>query len=212
MQSIRILAIAAAAAFSVMAFIGASTASANTKSVVLCKDAELICENGAGWPNPTTISAHATSPKLLSSVGTMECPKSLIGITLLNKLSTLISSNILALEFEGSCHLGPTKCTFATNEVGGLSFVHGPLSLEAIATGVASSGGFQTTFTVHCSFLVNCTYGLGGVELVAHSSGTGELTLVSNEAEITEKVGVCPEITRWDATYVGLGGGLYIES
>jgi len=211
---VKILSLAAVAAIAAMAFIGASTASANTKSVVLCKNTELVCENP--WPNPTTITGHATNPKLLSSVGTVECEKSLAEITLLNTLASLITAHILSLNFEGNCHLGSTKCEVTVKETGGISITHGANELEWIGVAIPLPLGetsMNTVANVKCGFLINCTY-TGGEETETKTINgpEGEATVVAEKAPLKRSAGFCPATSEWDATYVGLGTKLWLES
>jgi hypothetical protein len=209
MKLIKMLGLAALAAMVAMAFVGVSSASAEG-SVVLCKNAELVCE--APYPNPTTIVGHAENPKLLSSIGTVECEKSLAELTLLNELAKLMKGHILSLKFEGNCHLGGTSCTVTVGQVGGLSILHGadPLKWHAIAIELE---GKSTEATVKCGFFINCTY-IGGEETKVTSTNNeaGEVTLVAEKAELKKSKGICPSVSEWDATYVGLGTGLWLES
>jgi len=211
---VKMLSLAAVAAFAAMAFIGASSASAVTTAVQLCKNPELACENP--WPNPTTIVGHATSPKLLSSVGTVECEKSLAEITLLNTLAKLILGHILSLSFEGNCHLGSTKCEVTVKETGGITIEHGANTLEWKGRAVALLLGatpMNTIANVHCGFLINCTY-IGGEETttVTTNNAEGVATVTAEKAPLKRSEGFCPATSEWDATYVGLGTGLWLES
>jgi len=214
MNLVKRFSLVAVAAFTAMAFIGASSASASATSVQLCKSPELECENP--WPNPTTIVAHATNPKLLTSVGTLECERSLIELTLLNTLAKLILAHVLSLKFEGNCHLGSTQCTVTVSEVGGISITHGANPLEWIGRPVSLPLGetpMNTVMNKKCGFLVNCTYTWGEeTETTITNSAEGGVTLVFNEVELRRTSGFCSEITQWDAMYVGLGTGYWLES
>jgi hypothetical protein len=196
------LGLAAMAAMVAMAFVGASSASANSETVVLCKSAELTCENA--FPNPTTIVGHAENPKLLSSIGTVECEKSLAELELLNTLSALGVGHITALKFEGNCHLGGTSCTVTVNPLGLISFV----KTGALTASATSTGG--TEANVKCGFFINCTYG-GEPSLEVHSSGEGATHMLANATKLTKSKGICPSTSEWDADYLALGT-MYIES
>ena len=216
MNLAKLLSLTAVAAIAAMALIGASAASAEPNNVVLCKNAELPCEPGNEWPNPTTIVAHATSPKLLTSVGTLECEKSLIELTLLNKLAKLILAHVLSLKFEGNCHLGSTACTTTVSETGGITFEHDVNPLEWRGRPVSLLLGetpMNTVINKKCGFLVNCTY-TWGEETAATitNNAEGVATLTFNKAELKRSFGFCPATTEFDATYVGLGTGLWLES
>ena len=194
-----------------------SSASPEPHPVLLCEKQELECKSP--WPNPTTRVAHATSPKLLSSIGTVECEKSLAEITLLNTAAESILAHVLSLSFEGNCKLGSTKCTVTVSEVGGISVEHGPNKLEWIAKPVPLSLGetsMNTKANVKCGFLINCTYEGGEeTETTATNGAEGDITLVANEAPLKRSKGFCPETSKWDATYLtlaSLAGDLWLES
>ena len=218
MKLVKMLSLAAVAAIAAMAFVGTSSAFAEG-AVLLCKKAELKCTEP--WPSGTTIVGHATNPKLLSSVGTVECEKSLAEVTVLQTaLQKLQLHHILSLNFEGNCHLGGTACTVTVKEVGGISVTHGVNPLEWI--GVATSlpltvegkeVQMNTIANVKCGFLINCTY-TGGeeTETTITNNAEGVATVTANEAPLKRSAGFCPETSKWDAIYVGLVGGLWLES
>jgi len=217
MRSIKMLTLLVVAAMVATAFVGASSVSANSETIVLCEKAELECENP--WPNPTTIVGHATNPKMLTSIGTIECEKSLAEITLLNELKHLIFGHLLALSFE-KCHLGKTSCTVTVTELGGAAGVHGPNPLEAIVTVVplmlevkGEEVPMNTFATLKCGALVNCTFTAGEAATASiTSSEAGEVSLILNQTELRLYNGFCPEIAKADAVYNALGTGYYIES
>ena len=215
MKLVKVFSLAAVAAIAAMALVGASSAFAK-ENVVLCKKAELLCAVGNRWPHPTTLVAHSVKPKLLSSVGTIECEKSLIEVTLLNLLAKLIEGHILSLSFEGNCKLGSTSCTVTVKELGSISFEHGPNLLEWIGRAALLWLGevpMHTIVNVKCGFLINCTYEAGEeTEASGSSSAGGEITVTANEAKLNRNAGFCPETSKWDATYTVLGAELYLES
>lgn len=199
-----------------MAFVGSSSAWAEATSVVLCKTAELPCEGSNRWPNPTSVVAHATNPKLLSSAGTVECEKSLIEVTLLNSLAKLIVGHVLSLSFEGNCHLGGTTCTVTVKELGGVTITHGANPLEWTGRAMdlpLESSSMRTRVNVHCGFLINCTY-MPEAETVtsASNSASGEVSVAAEKAALERKEGFCPAFNEFDATYFALGAGLWLES
>lgn len=200
MRSVKVLSfiVMTAAAVSVEA----PTVSANTFHVVLCKQAELVCEKPL--PNPTTLIGHAVFPKLLSSIGTVECGSSSIELEVLNELFGTIISHLKGLSFAGSCHLGSTLCTVSL-ETPGLFWVNKSGQLEAR---VRSTG--ETQIKVKCGFLINCLYG-GEPELNLHSSEFGATRLLANSAELRRSTGFCPENSLWDASYEVLGT-MFVES
>jgi len=214
MKLVKMFSLAATAAIATTALVGPASASASTTSVQLCKSPELVCENP--WPNPTTIIAHATNPKFLTSVGTLECEKSLIELTLLNTLAKLIVAHVLSLKFEGNCHLGSTACTTTVTETGGITIEHGVNPLEWRGRPVSLLLGetpMNTVVNKRCGFLVNCTY-TWGEETVATitNNAEGVAAVTFEKAPLKRSSGFCPATTEFDATYVGLGTGLWLES
>ena len=202
MRLIKMLGLVAIAAMAAMAFVGASSASANSETIVLCEKAELTCESP--FPESTKLVAHAVNPTLLSSLGNVECEKSLSETTLKNKLGLSGASTVDALTFEGNCHLGGTSCTVTTVEKGELTFTKS----GALTANVESNG--KTKANVKCGSFINCTYG-GKPTLTAETVG-GETSLFAKEALLTEGKGfLCPSTSKWDATYTALGT-TYLES
>jgi hypothetical protein len=220
---IKTLSLAAVAAMAAMAFLGASSASAAPEhpEIVLCQNAELICETP--YPNPTEIHGETKTgvpAKLLTKeLGTVECEHSLAIITLLNKLAKLIEGHLLALNFTGKCLREGTECTVTVNALGGLSITPGEKKLTAIVKAIELEGR-KTNATVKCGTFINCTYSAGAVtELEAHSDAEGHLLLLSNAKLVEGKGFLCPTESTWDATYhavnldkeLTLKTGLYIE-
>jgi hypothetical protein len=224
MRFIKTLGLAAMAAMVAMAFVGASTASASSEQIVLCKVAELECKNP--YPNPTTLYGHGEKPLALTSIGTIECENSTAEVTLLNQLSERPTGHILTFTLEGNCKLGSTKCAVTVIELGGASAVHGSNPLEAIVTAeplILEVEGkkveMHTSANIKCGFFVNCTYTLDGIEAAVTSNEAGEVTMEAKETNMTKSKGICPEIAKMDAIYKVVDRetfepltGLYIES
>ena len=180
----------------------ASSASADATHIVLCEVPELVCLTP--FANPTTIIGHATTPKLLSSLGTIECEKSLAELTLLNELGSLIITHVLALSFEGNCHLGSTSCTVTVNVLGLNSLTKtGPLTGS-----LKSTGG--TKASAKCGSFINCSYA-GEPALEISSTVGGETSIIANKTVLKGSGFLCPSTSEWDATYTGLGT-MWLES
>jgi len=193
----------AAAILVVFGIVGSSGAMGNATNVVLCQNAELVCENPFG--NPTTIVTHATGIEMKSTVGTVKCAKSLYEITLLNTLSTLLVGHVLALSF-GDCVFGKTACTVTADTLGLLSFTKS----GALSGVVESTGG--TKFTINCgSLLKNCHYG-GQFVMTIHTSAAGETKLLASGGSPEEgEAFICPDSVTWIGTYTALGT-MWLES
>ena len=217
MRLIKMLGLAAVAAMAAMAFIGASSASASLLALVLCEVPTLTCEEADQFESPTTIIGHATNPKLLSSIGTVECEKSLAELTLLNELASITEkeekegkkplqlSHLLALSFEGNCHLGGTSCTVTVNELGLISLT----KIGELEASAKSTGG--TKATVKCGSFINCSY--AGEPLLKVKSETVKDTEPEKLLGVTKMIAektvlkgggfLCPSTSEWDATYTG---------
>jgi hypothetical protein len=212
MKLIKMLSLTVVAGIAAMAFVGTSAALAETTGVLLCEKAELKCTTP--WKSPVTLKATATNPKLLTSIGTLECEKSAVEVTLLQPtLAALQLAHILALNFTGNCHLGSTKCTLTVQQLGGISITHGPNPLEWRGVGVKLLT--NTAINMKCGFLVNCTYEFGEtgeVEMTATNDAEGKGTTVINEEPLKRSSGFCPETTKWDATYTDGMAGLWLKS
>lgn len=193
----------ALSAIAVAGFVGTATASAKPDTIVWCKASELEC--GKPFPNPTTIILHSSNPKFLSSVGTVECEKSLVEDTLLNKLGVILLSHPLKWTFDGNCHLGETSCTVTVGTLGSLEFT----KTGASTANVKSNGG--TTISTKCGSFINCTYG-GNFLMESYSTEGGEAALVANKAVLSEGKGfLCPKTSELDSTYVA-AGSMWLES
>jgi len=203
MRPIKMLGLAVVMAMAVMAFIGASAASAHPDTIVLCEEPELLCDNP--YPDPTTTVWHAEDPEFHTSVGTIICDESLMELTWLNELDDVILTHVLALTFTGNCKLGGTACTVSTIKLGDTELNHME-SLEALEF---SLGG--TEVNLKCGSLINCTLG-GTYSERLHSLNDGMTHLLTEEAQITSIKGfLCPKVIKLDANYLALGE-YYIES
>lgn len=196
--------------------VGASSASANAETIVLCEKAELTCQNPLGnivileggiETRLAEIKALAIFPTLETSVGTVWCETSSTRISLLNDLSKLILGSLLELKFSGNCKIAETSttCTLTTVALGNLSFT----KLAALEASAKSTGG--TKVTVQCGAFINCTYG-GEPLLKAHSDAEGHTLVLANGAPLTATGGIfCPKVAKWYAAY-NVEGKTWIES
>lgn len=223
MKLVKTFSLAAITAMVAMAFVGTTSTLGNTETVVLCKSAELACENP--WPNPTTLTGHTVNtPLMLTNIGTITCEESSAEVVLQNELSEQPVGHISTFTLEGNCHLGTTACVVTVNELGGASAIHGPNPLEAIITAeplpLEGAASMHTSANIKCGAFINCTYTLDGINVIATSNEAGELTLEANKTAMTNSKGfICPKIVEMDATYQAVDPktfepltGLYIES
>jgi len=214
MKYVKMLGLAAVAAAALMAFVGASSASAT----VLCKTA--LGAGGtcpSGWAMKAGDELHAVLESGTSAVLTEEAPEHTVKVivctssTVQGKVTeegtstTTAKGEITTLDFTGctSPKLGGTACTVTTLKGG---------TLEAHVTGtgpngtLTSNGAEVTTScnsifgTIHCIFQTANT----NVGVINGSSTTGKTaTFKANEAllnQVSTSV-LCPEKAGWDGEY-----------
>jgi hypothetical protein len=190
--------LAAIAAVAAMAFIGASSASA--QATALCtSDASLVCVS----PYTGHIEGVASTPRLLTNLTNITCENSVI---LGNALGLASASNgtaqlthIELIDFTGNCktELG-NGCTFTTTALGLADLLKtGPNE------GTLTSLGNEVRMV--CVGVINCTLGgeptgaAVGASLPLSTSSLGTITV--SEAPLTGKGPLCPEVAKWDANY-----------
>jgi len=191
------LALVAAAA--VMAFVGATSASAITEleEVVNCKVKTDPCPAGSTWGANTILDGEATDPVLLSSLGTILCASSATGGT---QTTALAHGTIESLSFT-TCTLGKTSCTVSPEHLNYLVLVLLDTAMDGGYHAVVSSGGGGNPQAhVVCGSLVDCTFGaaevLFSVELMEHDT-----LWIVNQA-LSRTGGICPSTSTWQATYL----------
>ena len=205
MKYVKILGLAAVAAMALMAFLGASTASAT----VLCKTTPVtgVCPEGWDYPKETVIHASLekeTSAELWRSNEKNEeielvdtCTASTVeGITTNTGGSAeTVKGPITALTWGEP----GTACTRPTT-----TSVPGSLEVHAIGdthngtlTGSGSSVQVETVFG-------KCTYGTGENLDLGIVTG-GSMATIDIDAKVTlvkdDGIGICPKTTRWTAKY-----------
>jgi len=199
MKYVKMLGLAAVAAAALMAFVGASTASAT----VLCKTpgtgspTGTTCPEGWAYGANTTIHAVATGPTILEDEGkafTVECKKSTLHATTTNEGNATETpvAHVLSLLFE--------ECDSEVKVLANGSLeVHW---IEGTHNGTLTSTGAEVTITkstifgkVHCIFKTNNTSVgdiTGGNPAIFHS--TAKIPKLTTSA-------LCPEPAIWTATY-----------
>ncbi len=203
MKYVKMLGLAAVAAAALMAFVGASSASAT----VLCKTEITASGNcPTGWAVPTTEEIHAVSetekPTLTSTFKTITCDESTVGgkATTEGSATTTASGPVEALTFTTNC-----TCTVAVIQ-------RGTLEIHAIGdtgNGTLTSNG--ATVTVQCSSIfgpVHCLYvtendHMGTLTGSKTTGGTATMDITTEvKRETTTKEGtLCDEEAIWHAKY-----------
>jgi hypothetical protein len=202
MKSIKVFALVALGALMAMAFIGASSAAA--ESTVLCLEdpgtgEHEACPEGPPASQLVTHVHEATlegNPALLlSSVVEVKCTALFLGdVTSENGLGNPLE--VLGNFTYSNCKTSSGKeCTVA--EITGTD---AKLKLSKSGHELADVT-YQLEWNVHCGFLINCTY--DGEGLKAHALGPLLASEPNGETRIEEQVmhrvsGFCPETAKLD--------------
>ena len=216
MKPIKMLGLAALAALMAMAFVGASSASAELPTV-LCKVDELPCKE-ANWIKHVHEETLSGSPAvLLNSVGNVLCTVLFLGDVLSPYLDEPGGATWLVIHgkftYEGCVRHksggGTENCTVKEVSTDVLIEV---LKLKAETAEVKGKGEVN----VKCGLFINCTYNGEGLKgeakgplLSSEKNGS-----VSISEQTTNKVGggLCPETAKLDITTTPLPDPVYISS
>ncbi|MFL5899679.1 MAG: hypothetical protein ACJ75S_00550 [Solirubrobacterales bacterium] len=202
MKAIKMIGLAALMALLAMAFVGASSATAETTSLCGADENPCSAANQLG-------SVHAESvgkAKMLTSVGTWECNVLFSG-TIASKLANplLISGSFTWT----NCMLNKTICT--------VTEVNGPTEIELLKEGHETAKVTEYIFfhTV-CGKIIDCEY--IGVGLKGTAKGpllspqeTGEVTLTEQTLNKAAGGFLCPKTSKLDITMTSLSA-IYISS
>jgi len=189
MRYLKMLGLAAVAAAGLMAFIGASTASAT----------EL-------YSGATTLKTGTTFTPTVEGTWVWETTEgsvlntctsgSLKGKTTNNGSSTeTVKANIEELAF--------TSCTegTATLSKGGLE-IHYTSGLNGTVTSINGSGGAATEVTVNTTIFGSCVFVLpSGTTLGTLTGSTTSNDVLDGNAVATRKSGLCPATLKWTWTW-----------
>jgi hypothetical protein len=199
MKYVKILGLAAVAAMALMAFLGASSASAT----VLCTTPNET--EGCTMPYPAGTEIHAslkagTSAELTDTSGEIledTCTASTVKGTTGNggSSSTTVSGTTSVLTFGVA---GTTPCKNTTTVLNGV----GNLEIHWISgtdNGTLTASGFEVTVNAG----ISCIYGAStGIDL---GKVTGGAPATMDVEAVVKKVGgsfLCPSDALWNATYV----------
>ena len=208
MRLIKMLGLAVVAAIASMAFLGASSASAN-QSTTLCKINQLPCASGNQWPKGTKLAGTSVGTALLlSSLVTVHCNGTASGEITSAALANPLSGTLVP-SFTGCKTSGGTNCTVTTSS--------GTLLLLKTGPNVGVATVHNVLARVQCGVFIDCSYTSKGVQLQAKSlSGATPARLHANGVELENEGGfLCPDESFWDALYdvkTSTGGGIYISS
>lgn len=206
MRLIKMFGLAALAAVASTAFIGASTASAESVLCLSAPDALGMCSNPwASEGEQITGELSGGNAKLKTSIGTVECTTSSTSGTITNPGGggELVLGEIETLSFGkggGSCFLGAVSCTVTTTFEGG-GTAHAVLLSHDNGNGLLliTPNGTPPGASVLCGKLINCTYSTEHIVLDV-DGGTAPKILAVGES--LNRAGIlCPEESLWTATY-----------
>jgi hypothetical protein len=191
MKYVKMFALAAVAAGALMAFIGASSASAS----VLCSTTADPCPSTQKWPSSVlefTLSTGTSANLKEPGAGgeTIDtCTGSSVKGTLTNGSSTVTANGPISKE-----NLKWNPCTFKTETIaGGTLEVH---KIAGTSNGTVTGSGFEVTVLAFGIF--TCTYKTGaGKDLGTLTEGK---PAVFHAETVFPASGICPE-SEWSATY-----------
>ena len=201
MKYVKMLGLAAVAAMAVMAFIGASSASAT----VFCSVTQTPCPVASKWPVNTVIDfslKSGTSAKLVTTTG--ETLDTCTGSTVKGPVTNAGSSTTTVVGTVAKTDLTWSSCTFptTTTQGAGLEVHHIPGTDNGTVT---ASGEFRVT--IQTFFFGSCVYGVtAGAHLGTLTGTTATNTHAVFHANAVAKklVGseaACPETSKWTAEY-----------
>jgi hypothetical protein len=199
-KPIKMLGLAALAALMAMAFVGASSAMA--ESTALCKE-DAVLLTGEACPAGKLIShVHETTLTgapglLLSSIVEILCDVLFLG--------DVTSANNLGSPLEVLGKFTYSNCMTASNGSCTVTETSTDIKLSILKLGHeladVNPQGIGGSVNAHCGFLINCTYDGEGLE--AHGLGPLLASETNGQTRIEEKVthrvsGVCPETAKLD--------------
>jgi hypothetical protein len=203
MRNLKKLSVAAMAVFALVAFAGASSASAT----VLCQTTGTPC--AAMLPPGTTISADlktATNAVLTTSGGlanpTLTCTSSGVDIdtTTTGSAGGTVLGDLTALSFSGCTSVNPAGCSSAAT-------VTGLPTSGSVAWTSGNNGTFTVTapvVTFTCTivgFPVQCSFGNSGSVSGAFTGGNPAEVKFTNQSIASTGGFGCPSAAQWNATY-----------
>lgn len=202
MKYVKMLGLAAVAAMALMAFVGASSASATVLCKVTPTGSPAECSSAYG--KKQVYNTKATDP-ILTATGAEDvtCTSSETSIEQTNAggAAETVKGNIKTLSFTG-CKTVPANISCTVTAVG-LPFsgeIH-KSSENHDGTVIVTNGKTQ----VKCAFgFLNCVFGKASLDLTLDAGNPASITTNEVELEQQEELGFeeCPESSKWDATYV----------
>jgi hypothetical protein len=199
-KAIKMIGLAPLTALTAMAFVGASSAMA--ESTTLCS------ADGSGCGLTHVHETSVTKAQLLTSFGTTKCDVLFLGDALSGLANPLVIHGTFTYE---NCTLGGSSCTW-TEE-------NGPAEIKVLKEG-HETAKVTYEYLVHqvCGKSIDCSYiGVGlastakGPLLSAQTPDNGEVSL--SEQSLTKETGgfLCPKTSKLDITTTPLSA-TYVAS
>lgn len=202
MRYLKVLGLAAVAAMAVMAFLGASSASAT----VLCTQTLTTCPGGHEtnemYEPGDIIVGTATNARLTSDLANVKCSNSETEAELetTGGASETVTGTIIGLNFTGckTEQVIPVNCTVTVNNLPYNTEVHWTEGHNGQLT-VTSGGGGNPGATVVCIGVINCTFSNTLFSLPIDGGNPAKVT--ANKVNLLRNGGLCGNEAFWDATY-----------
>jgi hypothetical protein len=192
MKYVKMLGLAAVAAAALMAFVGASTASAT----VLCANNGSTTACSSKYAAGTAIKAeNEGTATLTTSFKNIECTGSNVEGTTSNtgKSGEAVSGSVSSLTFTGC------NCEVKVLKTGSLSVTW----ISGTDNGTLKSSGAEVT--ANCSTIfgtVHCIYATSSTDLGTLTGGTtAKMDISSADIPRLTTNALCDESANWDATY-----------
>lgn len=206
MKYIKVLGLAAIAAMALIAFVGASSASATvlcTRNLTSCPEGHSTEEMYEVGDIITGTSTNATLSSDLSNV-ICEHSETVAEITSTGGSGLPVEGEIIELNFS-KCHTEtalPTPCK--------VEVVNLPYLAKVVAVGggngelfVSSGGSGSPGAAVTCAGIIECTFTRSVFELPV--TGGNPASITANEVPLNRTGGLCGTRASWNATYKAVG-------
>lgn len=203
MKYTKILGLAAVAAMALMAWLGASSASAT----VLCKNSTSTPCSEKYAPE-TIIEGAATNAKLTSNLATVSCTNSETTAETKTEgsASTTVTGTITALDFTGCTTGAGVPCTVTVNHLPYHAEIHWTTGNNGTLT-VSSDGSGSPGANVVCAGVISCTFERTLFTLPVTGGAPASIAANAISLERTPFGGtpLCGTEAFWDATYTATG-------
>jgi len=204
MRLTKMFGLAAVAAVAAMAFVGASSASAETWTTICLVHTSLVCPEKENIDlftfkavGSTILKTNIATVLCLTSKGALEVEKELLANPLLVKLHELVF-------LECGTNAEHNNCTVTVEQLPLLIVLKTALNLGTATV----NKELPAKIKVECGKLINCAYSEPvegksiAVEGALHKEGSGHGMLTANELEVKKTGGLfCPATSKWTALY-----------